>query len=165
MCFCCLKGYAAIHTIQRWSELNWASHWIVFACWIFYRLILWLSHSVWEKNQRQAVEGLDDHPWHGKCYTCPLTCLSHCHGADGELTWMWSSEDPPLTFVGSDSSWTRKLAEFEMMNNRGEIMHLCGQNVEGNTSICLEMDTFTVVIWCYFYTAVFCIFVCRNVFS
>ncbi|XP_004086399.1 protein-serine O-palmitoleoyltransferase porcupine [Oryzias latipes] len=34
------EGYAAIHTIQRWSELNWASHWIVFACWIFYRLIL-----------------------------------------------------------------------------------------------------------------------------
>ncbi|RVE71172.1 hypothetical protein OJAV_G00072130 [Oryzias javanicus] len=34
------EGYAAIHTIQRWSELNWASHWILFACWIFYRLIL-----------------------------------------------------------------------------------------------------------------------------
>ncbi|KAM4737878.1 protein-serine O-palmitoleoyltransferase porcupine-like isoform 3-T3 [Anableps anableps] len=33
------KGYAAIHTIQRWSELNWASHWIIFACWIFCRLI------------------------------------------------------------------------------------------------------------------------------
>uniref|UniRef100_A0A3B3TR51 Porcupine O-acyltransferase like n=1 Tax=Poecilia latipinna TaxID=48699 RepID=A0A3B3TR51_9TELE len=33
------EGYAAIHTIQRWSELNWASHWVVFACWIFYRLI------------------------------------------------------------------------------------------------------------------------------
>ncbi|KAK9515916.1 hypothetical protein VZT92_026514 [Zoarces viviparus] len=34
------EGYAAIHTIQRWSELNWASHWVVFACWVFYRLIL-----------------------------------------------------------------------------------------------------------------------------
>ncbi|XP_040049120.1 protein-serine O-palmitoleoyltransferase porcupine [Gasterosteus aculeatus] len=33
------EGYAAIHTIQRWSELNWASHWVVFACWLFYRLI------------------------------------------------------------------------------------------------------------------------------
>lgn len=33
------EGYTAIHTIQRWSELNWASHWIVFTCWIFYRLI------------------------------------------------------------------------------------------------------------------------------
>ncbi|XP_054465122.1 protein-serine O-palmitoleoyltransferase porcupine-like [Anoplopoma fimbria] len=33
------EGYAAIHTIQRWSELNWASHWVVFACWVFYRLI------------------------------------------------------------------------------------------------------------------------------
>uniref|UniRef100_A0A3Q3LSD9 Protein-serine O-palmitoleoyltransferase porcupine-like n=1 Tax=Mastacembelus armatus TaxID=205130 RepID=A0A3Q3LSD9_9TELE len=33
------EGYAAIHTIQRWSELNWASHWVVLACWVFYRLI------------------------------------------------------------------------------------------------------------------------------
>ncbi|XP_026223914.1 protein-serine O-palmitoleoyltransferase porcupine-like [Anabas testudineus] len=33
------EGYAAIHTIQRWSELNWASHWVVFACWVFYHLI------------------------------------------------------------------------------------------------------------------------------
>lgn len=33
------EGYAAVHTIQRWSELNWASHWLVFASWIFYRLI------------------------------------------------------------------------------------------------------------------------------
>ncbi|XP_054904565.1 protein-serine O-palmitoleoyltransferase porcupine-like [Poeciliopsis prolifica] len=33
------EGYAAMHTIQRWSELNWASHWIIFACWVFYRLI------------------------------------------------------------------------------------------------------------------------------
>ncbi|XP_038577548.1 protein-serine O-palmitoleoyltransferase porcupine-like [Micropterus salmoides] len=33
------EGYSAVHTIQRWSELNWASHWIVFASWVFYRLI------------------------------------------------------------------------------------------------------------------------------
>ncbi|XP_070695428.1 protein-serine O-palmitoleoyltransferase porcupine-like [Pempheris klunzingeri] len=33
------EGYTAVHTIQRWSELNWASHWVVFACWVFYRLI------------------------------------------------------------------------------------------------------------------------------
>lgn len=33
------QGYAAGHTIRRWSELNWASHWVVVACWIFYRLI------------------------------------------------------------------------------------------------------------------------------
>ncbi|XP_059189966.1 protein-serine O-palmitoleoyltransferase porcupine-like [Centropristis striata] len=33
------EGYAAIHTIQRWSELNWAGHWVVFTCWVFYRLI------------------------------------------------------------------------------------------------------------------------------
>lgn len=33
------EGYVANHTIQKWSELSWASHWVVFACWIFYRLI------------------------------------------------------------------------------------------------------------------------------
>ncbi|XP_068995396.1 uncharacterized protein [Embiotoca jacksoni] len=33
------EGYTAVHTIQRWSELNWAGHWVVFACWVFYRLI------------------------------------------------------------------------------------------------------------------------------
>lgn len=31
--------YAAVHTIQRWSELNWASHWVVLTCWVFYLLI------------------------------------------------------------------------------------------------------------------------------
>ncbi|XP_075901988.1 protein-serine O-palmitoleoyltransferase porcupine-like isoform X2 [Nelusetta ayraudi] len=31
--------YAAVHTIQRWSELNWASHWVALACWLFYLLI------------------------------------------------------------------------------------------------------------------------------
>ncbi|XP_038863643.1 protein-serine O-palmitoleoyltransferase porcupine-like [Salvelinus namaycush] len=33
------EGYVANHTIQKWSELSWASHWLVFACWLFYRLI------------------------------------------------------------------------------------------------------------------------------
>ncbi|TDH10113.1 hypothetical protein EPR50_G00071540 [Perca flavescens] len=33
------EGYTAIHTIRRWSELNWAGHWVVLACWLFYRLI------------------------------------------------------------------------------------------------------------------------------
>ncbi|KAM9343602.1 protein-serine O-palmitoleoyltransferase porcupine-like isoform 1-T2 [Pholidichthys leucotaenia] len=33
------EGYTAAHTIQRWSELNWASHWVVFVSWIFFRLI------------------------------------------------------------------------------------------------------------------------------
>ncbi|KAM4562979.1 protein-serine O-palmitoleoyltransferase porcupine-like isoform 2-T2 [Odontesthes bonariensis] len=33
------EGYAASHTIQRWSDLNWASHWVVFACWLLYHLI------------------------------------------------------------------------------------------------------------------------------
>ncbi|XP_068602784.1 protein-serine O-palmitoleoyltransferase porcupine-like [Brachionichthys hirsutus] len=33
------RGYAAGHTIHRWSELSWASHWVLLASWIFYRLI------------------------------------------------------------------------------------------------------------------------------
>ncbi|XP_034029007.1 protein-serine O-palmitoleoyltransferase porcupine-like isoform X1 [Thalassophryne amazonica] len=33
------EGYAARHTIHRWSELKWAGHWLVLACWLFYRLI------------------------------------------------------------------------------------------------------------------------------
>uniref|UniRef100_A0AAX7VHH7 Porcupine O-acyltransferase like n=1 Tax=Astatotilapia calliptera TaxID=8154 RepID=A0AAX7VHH7_ASTCA len=33
------EDFTAIHTIQRWSELNWASHWVVFASWVFYCLI------------------------------------------------------------------------------------------------------------------------------
>uniref|UniRef100_A0A4W4HHT3 Porcupine O-acyltransferase like n=1 Tax=Electrophorus electricus TaxID=8005 RepID=A0A4W4HHT3_ELEEL len=33
------KGYMASHTIQKWSELNWASHWVMLGCWIFYWLI------------------------------------------------------------------------------------------------------------------------------
>ncbi|KAM4610802.1 protein-serine O-palmitoleoyltransferase porcupine-like isoform 1-T5 [Polymixia lowei] len=33
------EGYVANHTIQKWSELNWSSHWVVFICWVFYRLI------------------------------------------------------------------------------------------------------------------------------
>ncbi|XP_077369487.1 protein-serine O-palmitoleoyltransferase porcupine-like [Festucalex cinctus] len=28
------------HTIQKWSELSWTSHWITFGCWILYRLVL-----------------------------------------------------------------------------------------------------------------------------
>lgn len=39
VCVSGVQGYPAIHTIHRWSELNWASHWVVFACWVFYRLI------------------------------------------------------------------------------------------------------------------------------
>ncbi|XP_077367976.1 protein-serine O-palmitoleoyltransferase porcupine-like [Festucalex cinctus] len=34
------EGYAAVHTIRRWSELKWASHWLVFVSWLFYRFIL-----------------------------------------------------------------------------------------------------------------------------
>ncbi|CAM9288301.1 unnamed protein product [Lampetra planeri] len=28
------------HTIQKWSELSWTSHWLTFGCWILYRLVL-----------------------------------------------------------------------------------------------------------------------------
>ncbi|KAM8829687.1 protein-serine O-palmitoleoyltransferase porcupine-like [Synchiropus picturatus] len=28
------------HTIQKWSELSWTSHWVTFGSWILYRLIL-----------------------------------------------------------------------------------------------------------------------------
>ncbi|XP_027880517.1 protein-serine O-palmitoleoyltransferase porcupine isoform X2 [Xiphophorus couchianus] len=28
------------HTVQKWSELSWTSHWATFGCWILYRLIL-----------------------------------------------------------------------------------------------------------------------------
>lgn len=38
VCYC-FQDFTAIHTIQRWSELNWASHWVVFASWVFYCLI------------------------------------------------------------------------------------------------------------------------------
>uniref|UniRef100_A0A8C7DH97 Porcupine O-acyltransferase n=1 Tax=Oncorhynchus kisutch TaxID=8019 RepID=A0A8C7DH97_ONCKI len=30
----------ANHTIQKWSELSWASHWVTFGCWVLYRIIL-----------------------------------------------------------------------------------------------------------------------------
>ncbi|MBN3291285.1 PORCN palmitoleoyltransferase, partial [Polypterus senegalus] len=33
------EGYAPSYTIQKWSELSWASHWVTFGCWVFYRLI------------------------------------------------------------------------------------------------------------------------------
>ncbi|XP_061574343.1 protein-serine O-palmitoleoyltransferase porcupine-like [Cololabis saira] len=33
------EGYAAVHTIQRWQELDWAGHWLLLASWLFYRLI------------------------------------------------------------------------------------------------------------------------------
>uniref|UniRef100_A0A4X2KP32 Protein-serine O-palmitoleoyltransferase porcupine n=1 Tax=Vombatus ursinus TaxID=29139 RepID=A0A4X2KP32_VOMUR len=33
------QGYGMSHTIRKWSELGWASHWLTFSCWIFYRLI------------------------------------------------------------------------------------------------------------------------------
>ncbi|XP_028848321.1 protein-serine O-palmitoleoyltransferase porcupine-like isoform X1 [Denticeps clupeoides] len=28
------------HTVQKWTELSWASHWLTFGCWVFYRRIL-----------------------------------------------------------------------------------------------------------------------------
>nr|KAF6492810.1 porcupine O-acyltransferase [Molossus molossus] len=32
-------GYGMAYTVRKWSELSWASHWVTFGCWIFYRLI------------------------------------------------------------------------------------------------------------------------------
>ncbi|KAL1020996.1 hypothetical protein UPYG_G00007400 [Umbra pygmaea] len=34
------EGDVANHTIQKWSELSWASHWVTFCCWVLYRVIL-----------------------------------------------------------------------------------------------------------------------------
>uniref|UniRef100_A0A3B4AYG9 Porcupine O-acyltransferase like n=1 Tax=Periophthalmus magnuspinnatus TaxID=409849 RepID=A0A3B4AYG9_9GOBI len=34
-----LQGYAAAHTLQRWSELHWTSHWIVILSWIISHII------------------------------------------------------------------------------------------------------------------------------
>uniref|UniRef100_A0A3B4AY41 Porcupine O-acyltransferase like n=1 Tax=Periophthalmus magnuspinnatus TaxID=409849 RepID=A0A3B4AY41_9GOBI len=33
------EGYAAAHTLQRWSELHWTSHWIVILSWIISHII------------------------------------------------------------------------------------------------------------------------------
>lgn len=33
------QGYGMSYTIHKWSELSWASHWVAFGCWVFYRLI------------------------------------------------------------------------------------------------------------------------------
>ncbi|KAM6474825.1 protein-serine O-palmitoleoyltransferase porcupine isoform 1-T3 [Liasis olivaceus] len=33
------QGYGMSYTIHKWSELSWASHWVTFGCWVFYRLI------------------------------------------------------------------------------------------------------------------------------
>ncbi|XP_040851896.1 protein-serine O-palmitoleoyltransferase porcupine isoform X2 [Ochotona curzoniae] len=33
------QGYGMTYTVHKWSELSWASHWVTFGCWIFYRLI------------------------------------------------------------------------------------------------------------------------------
>lgn len=35
-----LQSDVANHTIQKWSELSWASHWVTFGCWVLYRIIL-----------------------------------------------------------------------------------------------------------------------------
>nr|XP_014432850.1 protein-serine O-palmitoleoyltransferase porcupine [Pelodiscus sinensis] len=33
------QGYGMSYTVYKWSELSWASHWVTFGCWVFYRLI------------------------------------------------------------------------------------------------------------------------------
>lgn len=39
-CLFSLQSGVANHTIQKWSELSWASHWVTFGCWVLYRIIL-----------------------------------------------------------------------------------------------------------------------------
>ncbi|KAM4021295.1 protein-serine O-palmitoleoyltransferase porcupine isoform 3-T4 [Anomaloglossus baeobatrachus] len=33
------EGYGMAHTVNKWSELSWAGHWLTFGCWVMYRLI------------------------------------------------------------------------------------------------------------------------------
>ncbi|XP_031467747.1 protein-serine O-palmitoleoyltransferase porcupine-like, partial [Phasianus colchicus] len=33
------QGYGMAHTIRKWSELNWASHWVTLGCWVLARLL------------------------------------------------------------------------------------------------------------------------------
>lgn len=34
-------SHGMAYMVHKWSELSWASHWVTFGCWIFYRLIGW----------------------------------------------------------------------------------------------------------------------------
>ncbi|XP_046896868.1 protein-serine O-palmitoleoyltransferase porcupine-like [Hypomesus transpacificus] len=34
------EGDVANHTIQKWTDLSWMSHWLTFGCWVVYRIIL-----------------------------------------------------------------------------------------------------------------------------
>lgn len=34
-----MKGYGMSYTIRKWSELNWASHWVTLGCWVLARLL------------------------------------------------------------------------------------------------------------------------------
>lgn len=33
------QGYGMAYTIRKWSELNWASHWVTLGCWVLARLL------------------------------------------------------------------------------------------------------------------------------
>lgn len=33
------QGYGMSYTIRKWSELNWASHWVTLGCWVLARLL------------------------------------------------------------------------------------------------------------------------------
>ncbi|XP_015471615.1 protein-serine O-palmitoleoyltransferase porcupine [Parus major] len=33
------QGYGMAYTVRKWSELNWASHWVTLACWVLARLL------------------------------------------------------------------------------------------------------------------------------
>ncbi|XP_039569250.1 protein-serine O-palmitoleoyltransferase porcupine [Passer montanus] len=33
------QGYGMAYTVRKWSELNWASHWVTLGCWVLARLL------------------------------------------------------------------------------------------------------------------------------
>ncbi|XP_029975287.1 protein-serine O-palmitoleoyltransferase porcupine-like isoform X2 [Salarias fasciatus] len=33
------EGYSAVHTVQRWSDLGWAGHWLLLVCWLLSLLL------------------------------------------------------------------------------------------------------------------------------
>lgn len=50
-----LQDDATHHTIQKWSELSWTSHWLTFGCWVLYRLLLWEDERRKSNNERRRV--------------------------------------------------------------------------------------------------------------
>ena len=38
--FCLSQGYGMMHTLSKWSHLDFASHWVAFAIFLLSRVIL-----------------------------------------------------------------------------------------------------------------------------